>query len=115
MSRFILTGVFAFVAATIFFAFKMNAFTPERWLEQNMRACDTTDVPTRVAGCTELLAWKELPMQLRALAYLLSFIWFIALLVTTAQSPTKQGLHDRYAKTMVVKAVRRNRHATSKH
>jgi uncharacterized RDD family membrane protein YckC len=37
---------------------------------------------------------------------LLSFAWLIALLVTTAQSPTKQGLHDRYAHTMVVKAAR---------
>ncbi|MEA2621317.1 MAG: hypothetical protein QOH61_227 [Chloroflexota bacterium] len=37
---------------------------------------------------------------------LLGLIWFIVLLVTTAQSPTKQGLHDRYAKTMVVKAAR---------
>ena len=30
----------------------------------------------------------------------------IALLVTTAQSPTKQGLHDRYAHTIMVKAAR---------
>jgi uncharacterized RDD family membrane protein YckC len=37
---------------------------------------------------------------------LLGFIWAIALLVTTAQSPTKQGLHDRYAHTVVVKAAR---------
>ena len=37
---------------------------------------------------------------------LAAFIWFIALLVTTAQSPTKQGLHDRYAGTVVVKAAR---------
>jgi uncharacterized RDD family membrane protein YckC len=37
---------------------------------------------------------------------LLSFIWLIVLLVTTAQSPTKQGLHDRYAQTVVVKAGR---------
>ncbi len=37
---------------------------------------------------------------------LAAFVWFIALLVTTAQSPTKQGLHDRYAKTIVVKAAR---------
>jgi uncharacterized RDD family membrane protein YckC len=36
---------------------------------------------------------------------LAAFIWFIALLVTTAQSPTKQGLHDRYAGTVVVKAA----------
>jgi uncharacterized RDD family membrane protein YckC len=37
---------------------------------------------------------------------LAAFIWFIALLVTTAQSPTKQGLHDQYAGTVVVKAGR---------
>ena len=32
--------------------------------------------------------------------------YFIYLLVTTAQSPTKQGLHDRYANTVVVKSAR---------
>ena len=37
---------------------------------------------------------------------LAGLVWFIALLYTTAQSPTKQGLHDKYAKTMVVKAAR---------
>ena len=37
---------------------------------------------------------------------LAAFIWFIALLVTTAQSPTKQGLHDQFAKSVVVKAAR---------
>jgi uncharacterized RDD family membrane protein YckC len=37
---------------------------------------------------------------------LAAFIWFIALLITTAQSPTKQGLHDQFANTVVVKAAR---------
>lgn len=37
---------------------------------------------------------------------LISLIWVIALLVTTAQSPTKQGLHDRFANSVVVKAAR---------
>jgi uncharacterized RDD family membrane protein YckC len=37
---------------------------------------------------------------------LAALVWLIALLVTTAQSPTKQGLHDRYAHTVVVKAAR---------
>jgi uncharacterized RDD family membrane protein YckC len=37
---------------------------------------------------------------------LVALVWWIALLVTTAQSPTKQGLHDRYAHTVVVKATR---------
>lgn len=37
---------------------------------------------------------------------LAAFVWFIALLVTTAQSPTKQGIHDQFANTVVVKAAR---------
>lgn len=32
--------------------------------------------------------------------------WFIYLLWTTYSSPTKQGFHDRFANTMVVKAAR---------
>ncbi len=43
---------------------------------------------------------------LGVLIALAGLIWFIALLVTTAQSPTKQGLHDQYAGTVVVKAAR---------
>ncbi len=37
---------------------------------------------------------------------LAAFVWFCLLLYTTWASPTKQGLHDKYAHTMVVKAVR---------
>jgi uncharacterized RDD family membrane protein YckC len=37
---------------------------------------------------------------------LAALIWVIALIVTTAQSPTKQGLHDQFASTIVVKAAR---------
>jgi uncharacterized RDD family membrane protein YckC len=37
---------------------------------------------------------------------LIAFLYLIALLVTTAQSPTKQGIHDKQAHTMVVKAAR---------
>ena len=37
---------------------------------------------------------------------LAGFVWFIALLYTTATSPTKQGLHDKYANSVVVKAAR---------
>ncbi len=33
--------------------------------------------------------------------------WLIILLYSVAKSPTKQGLHDRYARTIVVKARRR--------
>jgi uncharacterized RDD family membrane protein YckC len=37
---------------------------------------------------------------------LAGFAYFIYLLVTTAQSPTKQGFHDKQANTVVVKAAR---------
>ncbi|MET0772596.1 MAG: RDD family protein [Candidatus Limnocylindrales bacterium] len=38
---------------------------------------------------------------------LVGLIWIIALLVSIAQSPTKQGYHDRYAHTIMVKSARR--------
>jgi uncharacterized RDD family membrane protein YckC len=41
-----------------------------------------------------------------ALLGLLAFLWFLYLLYTTAKSPTKQGFHDVFANTMVVKAAR---------
>jgi uncharacterized RDD family membrane protein YckC len=41
-----------------------------------------------------------------ALLGLVSLGWVIYLLYTTAQSPTKQGFHDVFAGTMVVKAAK---------
>lgn len=43
---------------------------------------------------------------LGALVGLVAFAWFIFLLWTTYSSPTKQGFHDKFANTMVVKAAR---------
>lgn len=43
---------------------------------------------------------------LGALIGLVAFGWFIYLLWTTYSSPTKQGFHDKFANTMVVKAAR---------
>jgi uncharacterized RDD family membrane protein YckC len=40
------------------------------------------------------------------LLILVAFGWFIYLLWTTYSSPTKQGFHDKFANTMVVKATR---------
>ncbi|MGH2463071.1 MAG: RDD family protein [Candidatus Limnocylindria bacterium] len=37
------------------------------------------------------------------LVVLLAIGWWIALLVTTAISPTKQGLHDQWSQTLVVR------------
>ncbi len=41
-----------------------------------------------------------------ALVGLAGLVYIIFLLYTTAQSPTKQGYHDHFAHTMVVKATR---------
>jgi uncharacterized RDD family membrane protein YckC len=43
---------------------------------------------------------------LGALVGLASLAWVIFLLYTTAKSPTKQGWHDVFANTMIVKAAR---------
>lgn len=50
-------------------------------------------------------ALSGLPV-LGALLGLVSLGWVIYLLYTTAQSPTKQGFHDVFAGTMVVKAAK---------
>jgi uncharacterized RDD family membrane protein YckC len=41
-----------------------------------------------------------------ALLGLVGFVWTIYLLYSTATSPTKQGFHDKFANTVVVKAMR---------
>ena len=58
--------------------------------------------PGFVAGILTAFA-----LGLATLAYFVAFVWFLALLYTTAKSPTHQGLHDQYAHTMVVKSARR--------
>ena len=50
-------------------------------------------------------AFNPLP-AIGILIGLAAFAWFIFLLWTTYQSPTKQGFHDIFANTMVVKAAR---------
>jgi uncharacterized RDD family membrane protein YckC len=37
----------------------------------------------------------------------IGLLWLFFVLFSIAQSPTKQGIHDRYAQSMVVKAARR--------
>jgi uncharacterized RDD family membrane protein YckC len=50
-------------------------------------------------------AFQSAP-AISALIGLAAFAWFIFLLWTTYSSPTKQGFHDKFANTMVVKAAR---------
>ena len=47
------------------------------------------------------------PSVLGVVLTIIGVIWLVVLLYTIAQSPTKQGLHDRYARTILVKAGRR--------
>jgi uncharacterized RDD family membrane protein YckC len=50
-------------------------------------------------------AFNPLP-GIGALLGLAAFAWFIFLLWTTYKSPTKQGFHDMFVNSMVVKAMR---------
>ena len=59
-----------------------------------------------VGGVFSLAQFLNPLPALGILIGLASLVWVIALLVTTAQSPTKQGLHDQFAGSVVVKAVR---------
>ena len=42
---------------------------------------------------------------LGSVASLASFVWWIILLVTTGSSPTRQGLHDKFANTAIVQTA----------
>jgi uncharacterized RDD family membrane protein YckC len=69
-------------------------------MEQGLRRWIALFAPSVIAQA--LFPWP----LLGTIIGLAAFIWVIALIVTTAQSPTKQGLHDTFAKTIVVKAAR---------
>ena len=70
----------------------------------------TTDQAIRrylALSAPSILAQVLWPLPaLGALVGLIAFGWFIYLIYTTAQSPTKQGWHDVFANTQVVKALK---------
>ena len=47
------------------------------------------------------------PDMIAVILSIVGVIWLLLLLYTMAQSPTKQGLHDRYAHTILVRVGRR--------
>lgn len=47
------------------------------------------------------------PSLVGMLSALLGLVWLVIVLVSVTRSPTKQGLHDRYARTILVRAARR--------
>jgi uncharacterized RDD family membrane protein YckC len=68
--------------------------------EQAIRRWIFLGAPFGLASALTPIGALGILISLAGLAY------FIYLLVSTAQSPTKQGLHDVQAKTVVVKAAR---------
>jgi uncharacterized RDD family membrane protein YckC len=60
---------------------------------------------SRWAGLGLFLGVGGLVPALAGLASLVQLVWAIALVVSTATSPTKQGLHDRFANTAVVRPI----------
>ena len=69
-------------------------------MDQALRRWIALGVPFSVAQ-----AFNPLP-GIGILLGLAAFAYFIFLLWTTYSSPTKQGFHDKFANTMVVKAAR---------
>lgn len=63
-----------------------------------------------VLGVPALLASMAIyvPSTIGVVLTVLGGAWLLLLLYTIAQSPTKQGLHDRFAHTILVKARRRS-------
>ncbi len=57
----------------------------------------------RWLGYGQFLALFSFEVTLAGVAGLAQVTWLVALLATTARSPTKQGLHDRIANTAVVR------------
>lgn len=55
-----------------------------------------------VLGGPQLLYW--IPF-IGFLASLLALVWYIYLLISTAQDPMRQGFHDKFAKTVVAKVA----------
>lgn len=69
-------------------------------MDQAIRRWIALGVPFSIAQILNPLPAVGMLIGLAALA------WVIFLLYTTAQSPTKQGWHDHFANTMIVKSLR---------
>jgi hypothetical protein len=65
----------------------------------------TEQALSRWAGLGLFLSLGGLVPALAGLAGLVQIVWNIALIVSTAQSPTKQGFHDRFANSAVVRPI----------
>src|SRR5204863_9920540 len=62
----------------------------------------------RWLGYGSVLGLLAVVPTLARFAGLAQFAWALVLLVTAARSPTKQGLHDRFAQSALVRPARRS-------
>jgi uncharacterized RDD family membrane protein YckC len=69
------------------------------------RPLSTDQAVRRWLGLGDVIALLGVLPASAGLGSLLLFVWSIVLLITTATSPTKQGLHDRLANSAVVRPV----------
>lgn len=69
--------------------------------DQAIRRWLAIAAPSILAQALQPIPFIGFVLALAALA------WFVFLVYTTAQSPTKQGWHDVFANTMVVKSAKR--------
>jgi uncharacterized RDD family membrane protein YckC len=69
------------------------------------RPLTTEQAIRRWLGLGQFLSAFAFSFAAVGLIGVLSLIWSLALLISTISSPTKQGLHDRFANTAVVRQV----------
>lgn len=69
------------------------------------RSVTTEQAIRRWIGLGAFLSLLNLVPPLAPAASLVELLWIIVLLITTATSPTKQGIHDRFANSAVVRPI----------
>jgi uncharacterized RDD family membrane protein YckC len=67
------------------------------------RSLSTEQAVRRWVALGSFLGLLAFIPPIRGLGSLVQLIWIVILLISTATSPTKQGLHDRFANSAVVK------------
>ncbi len=69
------------------------------------QALTTTQAVKRWAGLGGFLGMFSIVPSDTVLGavYIIEFVWYIVLLISTVTSPTKQGLHDKFANSAVVR------------
>lgn len=67
------------------------------------RALTLEQAIRRWIGLGSIIGLLGIVPDLVSISGLIGLVWFIVLLITTVNSPTKQGLHDRFANTALVR------------